>query len=874
MKTPCHHDHEVAGQPDKSPGASNGKPSETGRPQSRDGLEQRVVELEGRVAELTAQTTGLARANKDLADARKQLQALLDNVPDRIYFKDAQSRFLQVNLALAKRLGVADPAQVIGKTDFDFQLPERAKEFYTDEQRIMQSGEALINKTEKQILPDGKTAWTDTTKVPLRDPEGKIIGLVGINRDITRQKQAEAGQAYEQDLFHTLLDTIPDNVYFKDRESRIVRASKSKVEATLQAVRESYRAAHPAAGPDAWPAHLANFESFGKWLIGKSDFDTYPEAHARAAYEDEQEIMRTGQPVMGKVQKAMLPDGKAIWWTSTKMPWRDKDGQIIGTFGVSSDVTAMKEAEEALSRERLLLRALIDNLPDAIYAKDTAGRKTLANPADLKNLRCKTEAEAIGKSDFDLFSKDLAEKFWADDLKVISGQPVINREEYFFDEDGRKRWLLTSKLPLRDLGGNMVGLIGIGRDITQQKQAEEALLHSNEALARTDRLLQAMLDNIPDWIYFKDTESRILKMGRALAKAMGMADPEAAVGKTDFDFREPDQAREFFEDEQRIIRSGEPLINKTEKQVLANGETGWTSTTKVPLRDPAGTVIGLVGINRDITQQKRAEEALRRSDEKLRQFASRLERSNRELQDFAYVASHDLQEPLRKIVVFGERLKEKNADKFGPESVDYLDRMQKAAGRMQTLITDLLTFSRVTTKAQPFMPVNLAEIAAGVVTDLEGRIEMVKGRVELGTLPIIDAEPVQVRQLLQNLIGNALKFRRPEEPPVVKVEAQILPDPETPGKKLCRLTVSDNCIGFDEKYLDRIFNVFQRLHTRNEYEGTGMGLAIVKKIALYHGGDITAKSKPGEGSTFILTVPAAHPQTADNKTAAGENPSS
>jgi PAS domain S-box-containing protein len=587
MKATDHHDQEVVGRAVPGPDASNGKPAETTCRQSHSGLDQRVAELEQQVAGLSARNAELVRLNQETADARRRLQALLDNVPDRIYFKDTQSRFLKLNQALARRLGLTDPEQAIGKSDFDFQLPERAKEFFADEQRIMQSGEALINKTEKQVMTNGETAWTSTTKVPMRDPDGKIIGLVGINRDTT-----------------------------------------------------------------------------------------------------------------------------------------------------------------------------------------------------------------------------------------------------------------------------------------QQKQAEEALCRANEALVRAHTLLQAMLDNFPDWIYFKDTESRILKMGRTLAQSMGIADPEAAVGKTDFDFRDPAQAREFFEDEQRMLQTGEPLINKTEKQLLTNGETGWTSTTKVPMRNPEGKIIGLVGINRDITQQKRAEEALRQRDEKLQEFATQLGRSNRELQDFAYVASHDLQEPLRKITVFSERLKEANADKFGPESLDYLDRMQKATGRMQTLINDLLTFSRVTTKAQPFMPVKLAEIAAGVVEDLEGRIEMVKGRVEVGTLPVIDAEPVQMRQLLQNLIGNALKFRRPEEPPVVKVEAQLLPDPAAPDKQLCRLTVSDNCIGFDEKYVDRIFNVFQRLHTRNEYEGTGMGLAIVRKIALYHGGDITAKSKPGEGSTFILTIPATHPQKAeDNKTA-------
>ena len=184
---------------------------------------------------------------------------------------------------------------------------------------------------------------------------------------------------------------------------------------------------------------------------------------------------------------------------------------------------------------------------------------------------------------------------------------------------------------------------------------------------------------------------------------------------------------------------------------------------------------------------------------------------------------------------------------------------------MQTLINDLLSFSRVTTKARPFTPVNLAEIAREVVNDLEGRIEQVKGHVELGKLPSLTRTELQMRQLLQNLIGNALKFRKPEMP--VKVEAQMIwyPPPQvrrrgTAVQEFAELTVSDNGIGFEEKYLDRIFNVFQRLHTRNEYEGTGMGLAIARKIVLYHGGNITAKSKPGEGATFIVTLPVTQHQ--------------
>ena len=222
-------------------------------------------------------------------------------------------------------------------------------------------------------------------------------------------------------------------------------------------------------------------------MLGKTDFDFYAEEHARLAYEDEQEIIRTGKPSIGKLERAVQPDGKINWIITTKMPWRGKDGNIIGSFGVSRDVTAIEEAEEALARERLLLRTLIDNLPDGIYAKDIEGRKTLSNPADQKNIRCKSEAEAIGKSDFDFFPKDIAEKFWADDQKVIQGEPVINREEFFTDEEGRKHWLLTSKLPLHDQDGKTVGLVGIGHDITKRKEIEQALAEHTRQLEQKNK---------------------------------------------------------------------------------------------------------------------------------------------------------------------------------------------------------------------------------------------------------------------------------------------------------------------------------------------------------------------------------------------------
>ena len=230
-----------------------------------------------------------------------------------------------------------------------------------------------------------------------------------------------------------------------------------------------------------------------------------------------------------------------------------------------------------------------------------------------------------------------------------------------------------------------------------------------------------------------------------------------------------------------------------------------------------------------------------------------LARSNAELEQFAFVASHDLQEPLRKIRAFGDRLEAKGGESLTEQGRDYLGRMKNAADRMSTLINDLLMLSRVTTKGQPFAPVDLSKVATEVAGNLETRTEQVGGRVELKELPTVEADPTQMRRLLQNLIGNALKFHREGVAPVVEVRSKVLQDQQQ--GQLCEIAVKDNGIGFDEKYLDRIFKVFQRLHSRGEYGGTGMGLAICRKILQRHGGSITAKSTPGEGSTFAVTLP-------------------
>jgi PAS domain S-box-containing protein len=300
-----------------------------------------------------------------------------------------------------------------------------------------------------------------------------------IERHLIREEHSRAGH-----LLEVLMDNIPDSIYFKDRASRFVMINRAQA--------KKFGLADP---------HLAT---------GKSDADFFKPAHAQQALADEQHVMQTGQPLVGIEEKETWPDGRETWVSTTKMPLRDRAGRVFGTFGISRDITERRRIEQTLaertvelSKERLLLRTLVDNLPDAIYAKDAAGRKTMANPADLKNLRCKTEADAIGKTDEAFFPAEVAKKFYEDDQKVIHGEPVINREEHFFDEEGRKRWLLTSKLPLRDQDGKIVGLVGIGHDITERKRVELELAE------RTQQLEQKHKQTVEE-----------LKMARELQLAM------------------------------------------------------------------------------------------------------------------------------------------------------------------------------------------------------------------------------------------------------------------------------------------------------------------------------------------------------------------
>lgn len=322
---------------------------------------------------------------------------------------------------------------------------------------------------------------------------------------------------------------------------------------------------------------------------------------------------------------------------------------------------------------------------------------------------------------------------------------------------------------------------------------------------------------------------------------------EELIGKTHRIINSQHHPKDFFEDMWTTIRSGQNWEGEIRNRAK-DGSYYWVNTTIVPFLDNDGQPEKYVAVRYEITQRKMAEE-------QLKIYAKKLEISNQELTDFASVAAHDLQEPLRKIQSFSDRIKIKSKDILPQESAEYLDRVQASAKRMQILINDLLTYSRVTTKAKPFTLISLDQIVKQVCSDLEFRIEQSQGKVVCHEMPMLEADPTQMSQLFLNLINNGLKFHKQNTPPIVEIRAEISKVPNDSVTPMVQILISDNGIGFEEKYLNRIFTIFQRLHGRHEYEGTGIGLAVCRKIVDRHGGQITAKSKLGEGSTFIVTLP-------------------
>lgn len=513
-------------------------------------------------------------------------------------------------------------------------------------------------------------------------------------------------------------------------------------------------------------------------------------------------------------------------------------GEIVGFLGVGTNLTERKRAEAAKRNADQQMQVLMDNASAVVFMKAVDGRYLMVNRM-FEGLFHMTRQEIVGKRDTDIFPMEMAHAFQENDRQVVVAGKALQFEEIAPHDDGPHTYMVV-KFPLHDLSGKMTAVCGIAMDITERKQTEE------EVRERESRM-RAILDHAIEGIITMGGD-RLIQSFNAAAVEMFDYVPEEVIGQNvSMLIPGPFQAGHgdgLETDEERIIGS------RTE--VMGRRKDGSTfpielSISETPVRD--GKLF--TGMVHDITTRKQVEEELLRSNEDLEQFA--------------YVASHDLKEPLRMVSNYLQLLERRYAGKLDDEAHQFIGFAVDGAKRMRRLIDDLLEYSRVGTRGKPLAPTESAAVLKAVLENLHLAIEETAATViSDGVLPLVLADETQLTQVFQNLIGNALKFRG-AAPPEIHIGAR-----HENGR--WTFSVTDNGIGIDEQFFERIFVIFQRLHTAERYGGTGIGLAVCKKIIERHGGRIWVRSEPGCGTTFLFTLGDAEDESPAKKGHEGERP--
>ncbi len=505
-----------------------------------------------------------------------------------------------------------------------------------------------------------------------------------------------------------------------------------------------------------------------------------------------------------------------------------------GLGRVSSKIDALNAVLKDQNLKLAQLALIVQSSNDAILSTDFEGTIASWNPG-AERMFGFTADEAVGRSASIYIPARLAGEMKELLARVKAGERIENRDSIRVAKDGRELNVSLSIAPLRSESGSIEGATTIARDVTEQRRAEAALVASNE---RFSLIAQGTNDGLWDW----NLETNELYFSPRWKEMLGYRDDEIKNSFDEWEMRvHPDDHDRALVTIRDYLESRTPIYELEHRMKHKDGSYRWILARGYARRRLNGKPYRMAGSHIDLTERKKAAEDLALK-------ARELARSNSELEQFAYVASHDLREPLRMIGSFGQHLAKRCKGKLDNVAEQYLAQVLGGAERMKNLIDDLLEFSRVGMRGKPFEPVDCNAILNVSLQNLKVALEESGGKVEAGPLPTVLGDAVQLTQLLQNLIGNALKFKGKDAPRVSISAEKIGHD--------WRFEVKDNGLGIDPMHFKRIFAIFARLHTREEYPGTGIGLSICKRIAERHGGTIWVESEPGKGSSFFFTIAA------------------
>jgi PAS domain S-box-containing protein len=756
-------------------------------------------------------------------------------------------------------------------------------------QAVAPQGTGAYDMTYRTIgANDGQIRWVRFMGRAYFDPTGQLYRFGGIAQDLTPQVLAHQKLSESETRFRTMAEGSSILIAVSDENGQSTYLNQAWTELTGRSVDD-----------------LMNLG----WvdLVHPADRDPFLNLYQSALSQQ--------KSFSGEFR--ILNKNGVYSWLLVNCPARFQHGMdgsdpiFTGYISSALDITDRKQVEEALQASEARLQSVIATAP--------AGMAVFMGRDLLIELPNQTFVDMLGKGP-DIVGKplrDIMSELQSENQPYLQILDQVYTSGQMYQSYGSpvsivrdgvatRGYYNISFTPLRNETDQLYAILVMALDVTEQVEAQQAL-------AESEAHLELLRDTVPAMIFYIDKEQRYRSYNGVFKQWFGVADKEV-IGKT---------VREFLGEatyQKAWPHLAKALAGEQERYELfapSRMKTNrWLDIVYTPHKSATGELLGVIVHATDITPSKQAEISLRNSEARYRALSADLEqqvqqrtrelaaaneelaalnvelsernrelvssnlatnaaneslsesnhnlsRSNDNLEKFAYIASHDLQEPLRKIQQFGDLLKTQYADTLG-DGTDYLERMQTAASRMSRLIKDLLTFSRISTRQDAITSVSLREVIDSALSDLEVRLDETGAVVHVDTLPTVAGDRSQLEQLFQNLLSNALKFQLKDVKPTIHIRYQLTPAGELPAlvrparkaRQYHCVQVSDNGIGFDDKYADRIFQVFQRLHGKNEYAGTGIGLAICEKVVANHGGAILATSQLGRGATFTVYLPA------------------
>ncbi len=646
-----------------------------------------------------------------------------------------------------------------------------------------------------------------------------------------REEETVAEKHYRQ-----LIENLPLAIYACDAEGCITLYNRAA---------EELWGRQPIVYKDKW---------CGSWRMYKTDGVTAVPLDSCTMAE----VLKQ-QPVTQKEIIIETPEGKRSYIQPHIVLTYDERGKITGAINMLTDLTEEKNAQKKIEENQLLFKTVSDSAPVGLWITNAEGECTFVNKTWLNWTGVDLE-QTLKEGWFKRVIEEDKEKILEEFGNAFKARHYFKSEFRLNKVGDEVRWCLTEGYPFQNTTGEFVGYIGSVTDITEKKMLQEelekiiekrtrSLRKRNKELKTSEEKYHRMTEEVQDYaIILLDKEGVILNWNNGVRKIKGYNEKEI-IGKNFRIFYLPEDLESQLPEKliSEAIETGRAMNEGW--RLRKDGSTFWGSIVITALHDKKDNVIGFSKVTRDLTERKLAEDTMKK-------YLIELQLQNTELEQFAYVSSHDLQEPLRKIRTFSDLLEKQVVNE---EHRIYLQKINSSAKRMSALIKDLLDYSRLSREGLEFVPVDLNRVLENVKTDLEVLISQKEAVILNDSLPVINGISLQFNQLFLNLLSNSLKFNTGR--PVIKINAQTAPLYELIAAGLetkrsyVKLTFSDNGIGFESQYSDQIFTIFQRLNTRQKFSGTGIGLAMCKKIVDNHHGFIKAFGDVDKGATFIIYLP-------------------